>query len=230
MLQGSSSIERNMKDRSLRNMKTLLQIVQMLNAEFVGQVFTCEAIIYDIVHDYAPFYKSCTKIGHRKKISIEARIRDDTESTLITIFGDEAEELLKHPASELEKLIESQLGLPRSTDIPQSSNKKISSKKPYKKNLCGLVLSTDDKPRLKWTPKRQHQRWLNKEPFVGYSKYVDGADVRAMLKVAQVKVACQKALRVEDLAKSRLREMNKELNIHCKAPRPSVKFADPNEQ
>ncbi|KAF9606185.1 hypothetical protein IFM89_023640 [Coptis chinensis] len=64
-------------------------------------------------------------------------------------------------------------------------------------------------------------------------KSVDGADGRAMVEVAQVKVACQKALRAEDLAKSRLREMNEELNIHCKAPclqRPGVKFADPNEQ
>ncbi|KAF9596787.1 hypothetical protein IFM89_013334 [Coptis chinensis] len=64
---------------------------------------------------------------------------------------------------------EQQLGLPRSTDIPQSSNKKISSKKPYKK-----------KPYV-----RQHQRRLNKEPFTGYSKSIDGADGRAMLEVAQ---------------------------------------------
>ncbi|KAF9588655.1 hypothetical protein IFM89_014376 [Coptis chinensis] len=156
MLQGSSSIERNMKERSLRNRKMLLQIVQLLNVDYVGQVFTCKAIIYDIVHDYAPFYKSCTKIDCRKKVidkvdhywcnncnnkipsldaryQLKARIRDDIESTLITIFGDEAEELLKHPASELEKLIESQLGLPRSIDVPQSSNKNSSSKKPYKK-------------------------------------------------------------------------------------------------
>ncbi|KAF9622744.1 hypothetical protein IFM89_033979, partial [Coptis chinensis] len=101
MLQGSLSIERNMKDISLRTKKTLLQIVQMLNANSVGQVFTCEAIIYDIVHDFAPFYK----------YQLKARIRDDTESTVITIFGDEAEELLKHPASELEKLIESENGI-----------------------------------------------------------------------------------------------------------------------
>ncbi|KAF9597214.1 hypothetical protein IFM89_016355, partial [Coptis chinensis] len=135
MLQGSSSVKRNMKERSLRNRKTLLQIVQLLlNAESVGQVFTCKAIIYDIVHDYAPFYKSCTKIDCRKKVidkvdhywcnncnnkipspdaryQLKALIQDDTESTLITIFGDEAEELLKHPASELEKLIESENGI-----------------------------------------------------------------------------------------------------------------------
>ncbi|KAF9593421.1 hypothetical protein IFM89_022886 [Coptis chinensis] len=42
---------------------------------------------------------------------LKARTRDDTESTLITIFGDEAEELLKHPAYELEKLIESENGI-----------------------------------------------------------------------------------------------------------------------
>ncbi|KAF9609529.1 hypothetical protein IFM89_016890 [Coptis chinensis] len=135
MLQGSSSVERNMKERSLRNRKTLLQIVQLLlNAESVGQVFTCKAIIYDIVHDYAPFYKSCTKIDCRKKVidkvdhywcnncnnkipspdaryQLKARIQDDIESTLITIFGDEAGELLKHPASELERLIESDNGI-----------------------------------------------------------------------------------------------------------------------
>ncbi|KAF9604958.1 hypothetical protein IFM89_011651 [Coptis chinensis] len=45
------------------------------------------------------------------RYQLKARIRDDTESTLITIFGDEAEELLKHPASELEKLIESENGI-----------------------------------------------------------------------------------------------------------------------
>ncbi|KAF9606808.1 hypothetical protein IFM89_028184 [Coptis chinensis] len=39
MLQGSSSIERNMKDRSLRNRKTLSQVIQMLNAEFVELSF-----------------------------------------------------------------------------------------------------------------------------------------------------------------------------------------------
>ncbi|KAF9605114.1 hypothetical protein IFM89_014105 [Coptis chinensis] len=134
MLQASSSVEHNMKDRSLRNRKTLSQILQMLNGDSVGQVFTCTAIINDIVHDYAPFYKSCTKIGCRKKVidkgdhywcnncnnaipspdaryQLKARIRDDTESTLITIFGDEAEALLKHPASELEKLMESANGI-----------------------------------------------------------------------------------------------------------------------
>ncbi|KAF9601746.1 hypothetical protein IFM89_022860 [Coptis chinensis] len=134
VLQASPSVERNMKDRSLRNRKTLSQILQMLNAESVGQVFTCKAIIKDIVHDYAPFYKSCTKIGCRKKViakgdhywcnncnnaipspdaryQLKARIQDDTESTLITIFGDEAEELLKHPASDLARLIESADGI-----------------------------------------------------------------------------------------------------------------------
>ncbi|KAF9606184.1 hypothetical protein IFM89_023639 [Coptis chinensis] len=50
------------------------------------------------------------------------------------------------------------------------------------------------------------------------AKSIDGSDGRAMVEVAQVKVACQKALRAEDLAKSCLREMNEELNIHCKAP------------
>ncbi|KAF9588248.1 hypothetical protein IFM89_008660 [Coptis chinensis] len=130
VLQASSSVERNMKNRSLRNRKTLSQILHMLNADSVGQVFTWKAIINDIVHDYAPSYKSCTKIGCRKKVidksdhywcnncnnavpspdaryQVKARIQDDTESTLITIFGDEAEELLKHPASELAKVIES---------------------------------------------------------------------------------------------------------------------------
>ncbi|KAF9605112.1 hypothetical protein IFM89_014103 [Coptis chinensis] len=134
VLQASPSVERNMKDRSLRNRKTLSQILQMLNADSVGQVFTCKAIINDIVHDYAPFYKSCTKIGCRKKViakgdhywcnncnnaipspdaryQLKARIQDDTESTLITIFGDEAEELLKHPASDLARLIESADGI-----------------------------------------------------------------------------------------------------------------------
>ncbi|KAF9606451.1 hypothetical protein IFM89_025281 [Coptis chinensis] len=65
------------------------------------------------------------------------------------------------------------------------------------------------------------------------AKSIDGSDGLAMVEVAQVKVACQKALRAEDLAKSRLREMNEELNIHCKAPFlqwPRVKFADPNGQ
>ncbi|KAF9601629.1 hypothetical protein IFM89_021095 [Coptis chinensis] len=123
-----------MKNRSLRNRKNLSQIVQMLNAESVGQVCTCKAIIYYIVHDYAPFYKSCTKIGCQKKVidigdhywcnncnnaipspdaryQLKARIQDDTESTLITIFGDEAEELLKHPASELKNLIKSENGI-----------------------------------------------------------------------------------------------------------------------
>ncbi|KAF9591442.1 hypothetical protein IFM89_004140 [Coptis chinensis] len=168
-----------------------------------GQVFTCEAIIYDIVHDYAPFYKSCTKISCRKKVidkgdhywcnncnntipspdaryQLKARIQDDTKSTLITIFGDEAEELLKHPASELEKLIESvtessqilnntfqsyppdnmhkndstlmkkkQLGLPRSIDIPQSSNKNSNSKKPYKRTLCGKIPIWDQSSRIR---------------------------------------------------------------------------------
>ncbi|KAF9612674.1 hypothetical protein IFM89_003149, partial [Coptis chinensis] len=134
MLQGSSSIERNMKDRSLRNRKTLSQVIQMLNAEFVGQICTCKAIIYDIVHDYQPFYMSCTKTGCRKKLidrddhywcgncnnsipspdvryQLKARIRDDTQSSLITIFGEEAKALLKHPASELEKLIKSTNGI-----------------------------------------------------------------------------------------------------------------------
>ncbi|KAF9588849.1 hypothetical protein IFM89_016787 [Coptis chinensis] len=134
LLQASSSVERNMKDRYLRNRKTLSQILQMLNRDSVGQVFTCTTIINDIVHDYAPFYKSCTKIGCRKKVidkgdhywcnncnnaipspdaryQLKARIRDDTESTLITIFGDEAEALLKHSASELEKLMESANGI-----------------------------------------------------------------------------------------------------------------------
>ncbi|KAF9597418.1 hypothetical protein IFM89_018705 [Coptis chinensis] len=77
---------------------------------------------------------SCTKIGCRKKViakgdhywcnncnnaipspdaryQLKARIQDDTESTLITIFGDEAEELLKHPASDLARLIESADGI-----------------------------------------------------------------------------------------------------------------------
>ncbi|KAF9624176.1 hypothetical protein IFM89_008114, partial [Coptis chinensis] len=135
MLQGSSSIERNMKDRSLRNRKTLSQVIQMLNAEFVGQICTCKAIIYDIVHDYQPFYMSCTKTGCRKKLidrddhywcgncknsipspdvryQLKARIRDDTQSSLITIFGLRSQALLKHPNSyELEKLIKSTNGI-----------------------------------------------------------------------------------------------------------------------
>ncbi|KAF9626335.1 hypothetical protein IFM89_032184 [Coptis chinensis] len=112
VLQALSSVECNMKDRSLRNRKTLSQILQMLNADSV----------------------SCTKIGCRKKViakgdhywcnncnnaipsldaryQLKVRIQDDTESTLITIFGDEAEKLLKHPASELARLIESADGI-----------------------------------------------------------------------------------------------------------------------
>ncbi|KAF9600803.1 hypothetical protein IFM89_012542 [Coptis chinensis] len=45
------------------------------------------------------------------RYQLKARIQDDTESTLITIFGDEAEELLKHPASDLARLIESADGI-----------------------------------------------------------------------------------------------------------------------
>ncbi|KAF9623879.1 hypothetical protein IFM89_005647, partial [Coptis chinensis] len=45
------------------------------------------------------------------RYQLKAWIRDDTESALITIFGDEAKELLKHLASELEKLIESENGI-----------------------------------------------------------------------------------------------------------------------
>ncbi|KAF9587868.1 hypothetical protein IFM89_006122, partial [Coptis chinensis] len=33
-----------------------------------GQICTCKAIIYDIVHDYHPFYMSYTKTGCRKKL------------------------------------------------------------------------------------------------------------------------------------------------------------------
>ncbi|KAF9594608.1 hypothetical protein IFM89_034230 [Coptis chinensis] len=45
------------------------------------------------------------------RYQLKARIRDDTQSSLITIFGKEAEALLKHPASDMEKLIKSANGI-----------------------------------------------------------------------------------------------------------------------
>ncbi|KAF9624946.1 hypothetical protein IFM89_016194 [Coptis chinensis] len=45
------------------------------------------------------------------RYQLKVHIQDDTESTLITIFGNEAEELLKHPASELARLIETVDGI-----------------------------------------------------------------------------------------------------------------------
>ncbi|XP_040933069.1 uncharacterized protein [Gossypium hirsutum] len=47
--------------------------------------------------------------------------------------------------------------------------------------------------------------------------------------IDQVKEACKKASDAEELAKTRLSEMNYHLNIHCRIPceqRPSVRFAD----
>ncbi|PPD80486.1 hypothetical protein GOBAR_DD22589 [Gossypium barbadense] len=40
-----------------------------------------------------------------------------------------------------------------------------------------------------------------------------------------VKEACKKASKAEEVAKSRLGEMNYDLNIHCRMPRPRVRFA-----
>ncbi|KAF9604767.1 hypothetical protein IFM89_010308 [Coptis chinensis] len=163
MLQASSSVEHNMKDRSLRNRKTLSQILHMLNGDSVGQVFTCTAIINDIVHDYAPFYKSCTKIGCRKKVIDKAnttpesrrygftankvfqvdykldslQIQEDIEQVtepsqiLNDTFQAQLHDNMHQNSSTLMK--EKQLPFERSTDIPNSSNKKNRTDKTYKR-------------------------------------------------------------------------------------------------
>ncbi|XP_028073590.1 uncharacterized protein LOC114275929 isoform X2 [Camellia sinensis] len=54
---------------------------------------------------------------------------------------------------------------------------------------------------------------------------VDAHD-HAIAHINQVKEACTKAFKVEELAKCRLNQMNDDLSFHCRSTRPRVKFAD----
>ncbi|XVE84646.1 hypothetical protein DITRI_Ditri17bG0029500 [Diplodiscus trichospermus] len=60
-------------------------------------------------------------------------------------------------------------------------------------------------------------------------KWFFGVEDHTSIYINQVKEACKKASNAEELAKTRLSEMNYDLNIHCRIPcvqRPSVRFAN----
>ncbi|KAF9624744.1 hypothetical protein IFM89_013282 [Coptis chinensis] len=134
LLEGSASTDRISSTRQLKNRKTLAEILNSLDRDTIGHVLTCKASICEVIHDYEPYYLSCPKAGCRKKkvlekddrywcnscneflpspftrYQIRARIQDHTNRSIVTIFGKEAETLVKHPASELEAMLKSASG------------------------------------------------------------------------------------------------------------------------
>ncbi|KAF9591339.1 hypothetical protein IFM89_003962 [Coptis chinensis] len=72
---------------------------------------------------------------------IRVRIQDHTDGSTMTIFGQEAETLIKHPASELEAMLKSILPFETSTETLGTSTKETKPKRMCSKSKCLEIYS-----------------------------------------------------------------------------------------
>ncbi|KAF9619614.1 hypothetical protein IFM89_007935 [Coptis chinensis] len=97
LLEGSASTDRISSTRQLKNRKTLSEILNSLDVK----------LLYFIITSSLPFQLFILTLNARYQI--QARIQYHTNRSIVTIFGKEAETLVKHPASELEAMLKSVL-------------------------------------------------------------------------------------------------------------------------
>ncbi|KAF9591060.1 hypothetical protein IFM89_001270 [Coptis chinensis] len=102
LLEGSASTDRISSTRQLKNRKTLSEILNSLDRD------TIVKLLYFIITSSLPFQLFILTLNARYQI--QARIQDHTNRSIVTIFGKEAETLVKHPASELEAMLKSASG------------------------------------------------------------------------------------------------------------------------
>ncbi|KAF9603349.1 hypothetical protein IFM89_035019, partial [Coptis chinensis] len=102
LLEGSSSTDRISSTWQLNNRKTLSKILNSLDRD------TIVKLLNFIITFSLPFQLLILTLNARYQIRV--RIQDHTNRSTETIFGKEAETLVKHPASELEAMLISASG------------------------------------------------------------------------------------------------------------------------